>query len=99
MNKSFKKITLKKETISNLSNSQMNAFLGGNISNKTLPIHAGCDSNGANCCTYNQCGNIMPTHELCNTYKNNTCSCNGCDLNSMYGVGCNDGSFPYLCND
>lgn len=73
MEKSFKKITLKKEEISNLNNSQMNELWGGNISNRTLPGRPGCDSIDANCCTYNQCGNIRPTFELCNTYPAQTC--------------------------
>lgn len=83
MEKSFKKITLKKEAISNLNNSQMNELWGGNISNRTLPGRPGCDSIDANCCTYNQCGNIRPTFELCNTY-------NTCLQNSMYGITCTE---------
>lgn len=83
MEKSVKKIVLKREAISNLNNSQLNSLWGGNMSNRTLPYQAGCDSINANCCTYNQCGNIQPTHELCNTYQAQTCY-----QDSMYGISC-----------
>jgi len=73
MEKSIKKITLKKEAISNLNNSQMNSILGGAISMPTLPQYNGCDSINLNCCTYNQCGNYIRTVELCNTYEINGC--------------------------
>lgn len=99
MEKKIKKITLKKETISNLNNSQMSGVLGGNMSNKTLPYQAGCDSVAYACCTYNQCGGIQPTAQLCNTYKEQTCyqdsmygnTCGHCATNRCTGVGSDDG--------